>query len=124
MRICTKNLPKSETFALASQVDIREGQVVSKTIAQNDSVSITLFAFDQGEELSTHTARGDAFVTVLEGKGRFTVNGVAHTLSVGESIVMPVDIPHSVFAEEPFKMLLVVVYPYEVPESGRPIRIE
>ena len=124
MRICTKNLPKSEAFALASQVDIREGQVVSKTIAQNDALSVTLFAFDQGEELSTHTARGDAFVTVLEGRGRFTVDGVAHSLSVGESIVMPVDIPHAVYAEEPFKMLLVVIYPYEVPERDRPIQIK
>ena len=86
------------------------GQVVSKTLVQNERVSMTLFSFDKGEEISTHAAGGDAMVTVLEGKGRFTVGGKVFVLSAGETLIMPKDIPHAVYGEERFKMQLIVSF--------------
>ena len=95
-----KNIPKNERMTLASQIDYQPGQVVSKTLAQNNAVSLTLFSFEKGEEISTHVSGGDAMVQVLEGTGRFTVDGDPHILHEGESIVMPAGIPHAVFGEE------------------------
>ena len=77
---------------------------------QNESVSLTLFAFEKGEEISTHAAGGDALVTVLEGTGKFTIDGKEFLLQQGESIIMPKDIPHAVYGEQRFKMLLNVVF--------------
>ena len=86
------------------------GQVVSKTLAQNDAVSVTLFAFDKDEEISTHASGGDAFVTCMDGVGRITIDGVQYLLHEGESIVMPAGHPHAVYGQEQFKMLLVVIF--------------
>ncbi len=105
-----KNIPKSEKLVLKDEITFQPGQVVSKTLVQNDKVSMTLFSFDKGEEISSHSAAGDAMVTVLEGKGRFTVGGNVFFLSEGETLIMPKDIPHAVYGEESFKMLLVVSY--------------
>ena len=105
-----KNITKAEVLRLADQVEYQDGQIVSKTLAQNDAVSLTLFAFEKGEEISTHAAGGDAMVTVLEGTGRFTIDDKPHVLTEGQSIVMPVNIPHAVYGEERFKMLLTVVF--------------
>ena len=87
-----------------------DGQVVSRTLAQNEHVSVTLFSFDKGEEISTHESGGDAMVTCLDGVGRITIDGVEHILHEGESIVMPARHPHAVYGQEQFKMLLVVVF--------------
>ena len=105
-----KNIEKSQVLTLREQVACQSGQVVSRTLAQNDAVSVTLFAFDKGEEISTHESGGDAMVTCLEGVGRITVDGVEHILHEGESIVMPARHPHAVYGLEQFKMLLVVVF--------------
>lgn len=105
-----KNIDKKTKLVLAQQVDYQQGQVVSKTLVQNDAVSVTIFSFDKGEEISTHASGGDAMVTVLEGTGRFTVGGDVYILNKGETIIMPKDIPHAVFGEEKFKMILVVSF--------------
>ena len=84
-----KNINKAKVMVLKDQVSYQEGQIVSKTLVQNESVSITLFAFDKGEEISTHESGGDAFVTCL---------------------VMPAKHPHAVYGKEQYKMLLVVVF--------------
>ena len=105
-----KNISKAEVMTLKEQVAYQEGQVVSKTLAQNDAVSVTLFAFEKGEEISTHESGGDAMVTVLEGTGRFTIDGQVNILNAGETIIMPARRPHAVFGEERFKMLLNVVF--------------
>lgn len=105
-----KNIAKAQVLTLKDQVDYQTGQVVSKTLAQNAAVSITLFSFDRDEEISTHESGGDAFVTVLDGTGKFTIDGEEYLLSAGESIVMPAGHPHSVYGEDRFKMLLVVVF--------------
>ena len=84
---------------------------MSKTLAQNKHVSITIFAFDKDEEISTHDSDGDAMVNVLEGKGKFVIDGKEYIVNAGESIIMPSRKPHSVYAIEQFKMMLVVVFP-------------
>ena len=86
-----KNLDVATVLTLRDQVAYQPGQVVSKTLAQNDAVSVTLFAFDKDEEISAHESGGD----------------VLHT---GESILMPARHPHAVYGQEQFKMLLVVVF--------------
>ena len=105
-----KNISKAEVLALKDQVSYQEGQVVSKTLAQNDAVSVTLFAFDKDEEISTHESGGDAFVTCLDGVGRITIDGEEYQLHEGESIVMPAKHPHAVYGQEQFKMLLAVIF--------------
>lgn len=105
-----KNINKQEKLILRDLVDYQAGQVVSKTLVQNEKVSMTLFSFDKGEEISTHASGGDAMVTVLEGTGRFTVGGEVFILNEGETLIMPKNIPHAVYGEEKFKMQLVVSF--------------
>lgn len=105
-----KNIQHEAVLSLEAQVQVLAGQVVSKTLVQNKAVSITLFAFDKGEEISTHDSSGDAMVTVLEGIGVFTVGGKEHTVAKDETLIMPAKIPHAVFAKEAMKMLLVVIF--------------
>jgi quercetin dioxygenase-like cupin family protein len=105
-----KNIEKQAVLKLKDLVDYQKEQVVSKTLVQNESVSMTLFAFDKDEEISTHAAGGDAMVTVLEGTGRFTVGGEVFILNEGETLIMPKDIPHAVYGEEQFKMQLTVSF--------------
>ena len=105
-----KNMDKATVLALKDEVSYQEGQVVSKTIAQNEHVSITLFAFDKDEEISTHESGGDALVTCLDGTGKITIDGQEYILTQGQSIVMPAKHPHAVYGQEQFKMLLVVVF--------------
>ena len=106
-----RNIEQDTVLSLAGQVEAQPGQIVSRTLAQNRAVSVTLFAFAQGEEISTHDSIGDAMVTVLEGTGRFTVGGKEHFCHAGEVLVMPATVPHAVYAPEPFKMMLTVVFP-------------
>ncbi len=105
-----KNVEKQTRLKLKELVDYQDGQVVSKTLVQNDKVSMTVFSFAEGEEISTHAAGGDAMVTVLEGKGRFTVGGEVFHLGEGETLIMPKDIPHAVYGETRFKMQLTVSF--------------
>jgi len=105
-----KNIAKQTKLLLKDLVAYQDGQVVSKTLVQNDKVSMTLFSFDKGEEIYTHASGGDAMVTVLEGVGRFTVDGQVFLLKEGETLIMPKDVPHAVYGEERFKMQLMVSF--------------
>jgi quercetin dioxygenase-like cupin family protein len=105
-----RNIEKSTVMVLKDQIHYQDGQIVSKTLVQNNKISMTLFSFEKGEEISTHAAGGDAMVIVLEGTGRFTVDGVEYLVSEGQSIIMPKDIPHAVYGQERFKMLLLVSF--------------
>ena len=95
-----KNIEQGKVLPLKDEIQVQKGQVVSKTLAQNDAVSVTLFAFSKGEEISTHQSVGDAMV-------------YEHLVSAGETIVMPANVPHAVYGEEDFKWLLTVVFPFE-----------
>ena len=97
-------------MALKEQVEYQDGQVVSKTLAQNEHVSVTLFSFDKGEEIGTHESGGDAFVTCLDGVGKVTIDGEEYILKEGDSIVMPAKHPHAVYGQEQFKLLLVLIF--------------
>ena len=108
-----KNIPQNEALLLTELIPYQAGQVVSRTLSQNPHVSVTLFAFDKGEEISTHESIGDAMVYVLEGVGEYTVDGVKHEVKAGEALVMPARKPHAVYAKEPFKWLLTVIFPNE-----------
>ena len=101
-----KNITHEKVQTLTSLVNAEDGQIVSKTLAQNE-------AFSKGEEISTHDSTGDAMVTVLEGTGRFTVDGVEHLVHAGEVLVMPAKKPHAVFAPEAFKWMLTVIFPFD-----------
>lgn len=105
-----KNIEKKKVLTLKDEIDYQKGQVVSKTLVQNELVSVTLFSFDKGEEISTHSSGGDAMVTVLDGKGRFTIGGEVYILEEGQTVIMPQGIPHAVYGEEQFKMLLTVSF--------------
>jgi quercetin dioxygenase-like cupin family protein len=105
-----KNIEHEKILQLKDQVQVAPGQVVSKTLVQNQAVSITLFAFAKDEEISTHKSDGDALVTVLEGSGLFTVNGKEHLLQAGDSLVMPAGLPHAIYADKDFKWILTVVF--------------
>jgi len=104
-----KNITFAQPQVLAELVDYQEGRVVSRTFAQSATMSLTLFAFDQGEGLSTHTAAGDAFVQVLDGEASVTIGEKSVTVRAGQVVVMPANVPHSLQADQRFKMLLVVV---------------
>ena len=105
-----KNIEKQVSLKLKDLVAYQDGQVVSKTLVQNKAVSMTLFSFDKGEEISTHASCGDAMVTVLDGTGRFTVGGEVFLLNEGDTLIMPKDIPHAVYGQERFKMQLIVSF--------------
>ena len=105
-----KNFKQSEVLEFKEQVIYQEGQVVSKTLAQNSNVSITLFAFDKDEEISTHTSKGDALIYVMEGKVQVIIGDNKYELLAGQSILMPATIPHSVYALEKMKFMLTVVF--------------
>ncbi len=106
-----KNMPFAEALDLCDLVSYQPGQVVSRTLAQNKHLNLTVFAFAQGEGLSTHSSNGDAMVQVLDGAGHFTVGQTKALVPAGQTIVLPANIPHAVDAPENFKMLLTVVKP-------------
>ncbi|MGI6214107.1 MAG: cupin domain-containing protein [Christensenellales bacterium] len=105
-----KNIVHAQTISLKDEVSYLPGQIVSKTLSQNPFHSLTLFAFDKDEEISSHDSSGDAMVYALDGKGKITIDGKEHILNAGDCIVMPAKIPHAVYAVEQFKMLLIVIF--------------
>jgi len=106
-----KNIDTQQVLSLAGLVDYQPGQVVSRTLAQNKAVSLTIFSFDEDEEISSHSSEGDALVTVLEGKAKITIGQEVFSVEAGQTIVMPSGIPHAVAADGRFKMFLTVVFP-------------
>ena len=106
-----KNIDLETALILADLVSYQPGQVVSKTLAQNNAVTLTLFAFDQDEEISAHESNGDAMVIALDGEAEITIDGQSYALKKGETIVMPAQKPHAVYAKAQFKMFLIVVFP-------------
>jgi quercetin dioxygenase-like cupin family protein len=105
-----KNFEYAKVLEFSQEVSYQGGQVVSKTLAQDKTHSLTLFAFEKGEEISSHESGGDALVLALDGMGEVTIDGVKHILKAGDSILMPAKHPHAIFAPERFKMFLVVIF--------------
>lgn len=105
-----KNIEFSKIIKMESLVQYEQGSVISKTLSQGRSLSITLFAFDMGEEISSHSSDGDALVYILDGEAQITIGDEKHNLKNGDAIVMPAGIPHALYASQRFKMLLIVVF--------------
>ncbi len=101
--------PKGVPFHLENAVAYAIGSVVSKTLLKKNAGTITLFSFDAGQGLSEHTAPFDAVVYILDGAADITIGGKKFTVSAGESLIMPANVPHALHAEERFKMLLVMI---------------
>ena len=99
----------STVYNIEETIEYQEDSIVSKTVIDKDTGSVTLFAFDEGQNLSEHSAPHEAMVHVLDGAGEYTIDGEAHRVEAGEMIVMPADVPHSVNAPEGFKMVLVMI---------------
>jgi quercetin dioxygenase-like cupin family protein len=102
-------LRPASAVRLDHEVDYQAGSVVSRTIARQKGGSLTLFAFDAGQELSEHTAPFDAVVQVLDGHAELVIGGAPVEAGPGETVVMPANVPHAVKARERFKMLLTMV---------------
>jgi len=96
-------------WTLADRVSYEPGSVVSRTIIQRNTGTVTLFAFDKGEGLSEHTAAYDALLYVLEGEATVSISGVNNEVKKGEAIILPAGKPHAVRATTRFKMLLVMI---------------
>ena len=105
-----KNMTPAEVVVFKDLVDYQEGRVVSRTLSQGKTLSFTLFAFAKGEEISSHSSPGDAFVYVLEGETDITVGEEKFSLQAGQAIMMPNNVAHALYAKECFKMLLLVVF--------------
>jgi len=102
-------IPVATAVRLADLVNYQEGSVVSRTIVKRATGNVTLFAFDEGQGLSEHTAAFDAIAHVLEGEAEITVSGKPLRASAGEAILMPANEPHSLKAAGRFKMLLTMI---------------
>ena len=87
----------------------QDGAVVSKEVLKKDTGTVTVFAFDQGQGLSEHTAPFDALVEILDGEAEIIISGSAHQVSEGEMIIMPAGEPHALKANKRFKMMLVMI---------------
>ena len=95
--------------SLAGLVGYQDGSVVSKTLIKKETGTVTLFAFDEGQGLSEHTAPFDALVCVLDGEAEITISGNPYVLKSGEMIILPVNEPHSLKAVKQFKMMLTMI---------------
>ena len=101
--------PKSELLKVVSMAEYQTGAVVSRQITKAEGGNVTLFAFDEGQELSEHTAPFDALVHVLDGEAEIRISGQLYQLKAGEGIIMPADAPHALLARNKFKMLLTML---------------
>ena len=110
----TKEQPHSEDL-VAQAVDLvgligyQKGSVVSRTIMSKKTGTVTLFAFDEGEGLSEHTAPYDALVYILEGEAEVTISGKDISVNKGEMVMMPANKPHALKASRQYKMLLIMI---------------
>ena len=102
-------LPAAQPVNLEELVSWQDGSIVSRTLAKRNGGSITLFAFDAGQALSEHTAPFDAIVQILEGEAELVIGSDKVIARAGQTVLMPAGIPHAVYAQGRFKMLLLMV---------------
>lgn len=104
-----REMPVAEVVRLMDLVNYQEGSVVSRTVVSRATGTVTLFAFDEGQGLSEHTAPFDAIAHVLEGESEITVSGKPLRATAGEAVLLPANQPHSLKAINKFKMLLTMI---------------
>ena len=98
-----------DVFSIADLIDYQPGAIVSRALVDDESVTVTVFAFDEGERLSEHTAPHDAILQVVDGTALITIDGEDYEVSDGETIVLPASEPHAVEAVSQFKMFLTMI---------------
>lgn len=108
MQVLSKT-PSGKVLTTSELVAYQEEAVVSRTLSQTKNGTVTVFAFDEGQGLSEHTAPFDAMAFILEGEAQVTIQEKEHLLKTGEMIIMPANQPHSLVALKKFKMLLVMI---------------
>lgn len=96
-------------FSVANRIAYAAGSIVSQQITYSETGNITLFAFDEGQQLSEHTAPFDAVVQVVDGIAEIHVGGEPYNVGVGDMLIMPANVPHAVYAAQKFKMLLTMI---------------
>jgi len=96
-------------FRFSENVGYSTEGIISKRVLDKPVGTVTLFSFDKGQRLSTHSAPFDAMVQVIEGKAEIVINEVPYSLAAGDTIIMPAGIPHAVNAVERFKMVLTMI---------------
>lgn len=99
----------SKALSLAGLADYQPGAVVSRTVLSKKAGTVTVFAFDRGQGLSTHSAPFDAMVWILDGEARITISGKGLRAKAGDMVIMPANEPHALKAMKPFKMALVMI---------------
>lgn len=99
----------SEIMNVKEMVAYQKGAVVSKTLVEKETGTVTLFAFAEGQALSEHTAPFDALVQVTDGQAEIRIAGVPYRVGAGEMIVMPANQSHALKALTPFKMMLTMI---------------
>ena len=106
-----KNIDKSvpQMVSLVELVEYQKDSVVSRMIVNKKSGTVTIFAFDEGQSLSEHTAPFDALVQVLDGEAEISISGKKYSLKQGDFIIMPANKPHAVMATKRFKMMLTMI---------------
>lgn len=102
-------LNTSEIFNLDTLIDYQKNSVISTEIVKKETGTITMFAFDEGEGLSEHSAPFDAMVQVIDGTLKLTIAGKEYALNKGDMIIMPANVPHALYAETKFKMILTMI---------------
>ncbi|MBU0596222.1 cupin domain-containing protein [Candidatus Bipolaricaulota bacterium] len=104
-----QNFTGAEVTVLAELVSYQPDAIVSRTLVKRTQGTLTLFAFDRGQELSDHTAPFDALVQILDGTASVSIEGREHRVNQGEAILMPANRPHALRADVRFKMLLSMI---------------
>jgi len=102
-------VPASQAMNIAALIDYQMGSIVSRTLIDKKTGTVTLFAFDEGQGLSEHTAPFDAFVHLIDGTAEITISGKSITVKGGELVIMPANEPHALRALEKFKMILIMI---------------
>jgi len=104
-----EDIPQGKAIRLAELVEYAPGSLVSRILHKNPAGNLTVFAFEEGEDVSEHTTPCDAYALILEGSADIVVDGVTVTAGAGEMVVLPAEVPHSLHAKRRFKMLLVML---------------
>ncbi len=102
-------LPQSKPVDVSALISYQDGSIVSRTLIKKNGGTLTLFAFDEGQSLSDHSAPFDALVQILDGDAELIIGGEKVLASAGQTVLMPANVPHSVLAPGRFKMLLVMI---------------
>ncbi len=98
-----------QALAMTGLINYQDGSVVSRTLVNKPTGTVTLFAFDEGQSLSEHTAPYDALVVMIDGEADITVSGSTVRARTGDLVVMPANSPHALTAVTPYKMMLTMI---------------